>query len=691
SASNSFCLSSDLRSLIESTFELLQTYLLHNLQMILSDIAHATAQDLAKNPNLLLHKKGLEGTRTAFDGRVGSVIDNGQYFVISPNMAHVYLPPWGRNRETRVRMDGRFADDDYLVGLQPYLPQFCHYAAIPRQPKYTTDPLSIMWWIPTKKDFVYCSSNVISGLGKLDSAHLALLGQHIFSLQQRVDLFRKDSTFASQKKQPVLSLSTSLDHAYSHLESLPTSFRQVQFGVGLLQRCFLELTAHIDYLYIYHPIMTGQFPPATSVAHTIGAYVFDDVVVQEFVRVGLPVWIVKSFTYLHATRVDAVVSPLPPETWAVLEDAIPPYHPFFTGPATSPEKYHAFGTWARRIVGYPNPFADTAVPRPPAKPSSSSAPPHGSGPIRSKQSSATTSQPYPKKHPKPHAKPHGPAPIVGRNKFLELNSPLSPPPIIAWSYVFPDPGLFIGVTDPQKAARFIHNWLQYRQALIFRLSSGNSSAQPISPQLWRTLLNFGLDSQGMDGLSVKDKRRRELAELLGSCLGEGSIELSETSDSTTFWRERSLEVGALPSEDIIREILWELFELNFRFEFVTLDSRASRLHRNLDERQRSVMACFPGNYGGSLLVAEVSFADKGLAALLWKDRAPYLLAMLNVVKTWDGCPSLLTSIVDKAQWRHSEADVISLENGLARFYTQSFFNFFGRAAIVPHRLNLPTV
>ncbi|RDB27958.1 hypothetical protein Hypma_002331 [Hypsizygus marmoreus] len=164
--------------------------------------------------------------------------------------------------------------------------------------------------------------------------------------------------------------------------------------------------------------MTGQLPPATSVAHTIGAYVLDDVVVQEFVCAGLPVWIVKSFTYLHATRVDAVVSPLSPKAWAVLEDAIPPYHVFFTGPATSPEKYHAFGVWARKIVGYPNPFAETVVSGP-SMTASASAPSGGLGPIRSSNSSSSATRPYQQKNPKTQ----GVAPIVGRNKFLELRPP----------------------------------------------------------------------------------------------------------------------------------------------------------------------------------------------------------------------------------------------------------------------------
>jgi hypothetical protein len=35
---------------------------------------------------------------------------------------------------------------------------------------------------------------------------------------------------------------------------------------------------------------------------------------------------------------------------------------------------------------------------------------------------------------------------------------------------------------------------------------------------------------------------------------------------------------------------------------------------------------------------------------------------------------------------YSENDVLQLEDAIARFYTQSFFRFFGRAATIPARL-----
>ncbi|RDB25590.1 hypothetical protein Hypma_006943 [Hypsizygus marmoreus] len=641
---------------------------------------------------------------------------------MSPNMSCVYTPPLGTDRQMRLRSDGRFADDDHLVGPQPYSSSLCHYAAIPRKPRDPFDPLAIMWWVPTKQDFDFAPANIITGLGTLDPIHLGRMGGLVYSIKQEVEKYRKDTKFPHAKKTSVISLVTALDHAFARLASLPTSFRQMQFGVALLQRCFLEIKAYLDYVYIFHPRMTGEEPPATCVADTIGAYAFEDVVIQEFVRAGLPVWIVKPYSYLPTVRIDSVVAPLLPIAWAVSEDVDPPYPPFFTGSATSAGKYNAFHSWARSVVGYPNPFASLREEATPLSSSSATPAAPSSGPVCNPNVSSGSQvghvggkknrgkhpqQPYPKSKPQPQ----GVAPVLVRNKFTEISSPFCPPPILTWSealarvdrdrhhlkfavhpsdagYVFPDPGLVLGVSDIQKLPKYIHTWLKYRQALLFRMSSQGASAAPVSSQLWRTLLNYGRDAlDGLEGTGKFQQRRQQVVEILGNCLGDTDLHLGSSTMSMTSWRGHQLPSSELPSQRIIHEVIWELFELNFRFEFVGLDSRAcSEGGDNLEVRQHLIMACFPGRHGGSLLVADVEAGDRGLAAVSWKDRAPYLLAMLRVVKSWSGCPPLLAGAASKHVEELSEKDVQVVEEAVTKFYSQSFFNYFARAAIVPHRL-----
>lgn len=309
-------------------------------------------------------------------------------------------------------------------------------------------------------------------------------------------------------------------------------------------------------------------------------------------------------------------------------------------------------------------------------------------------------------------KPQAHNPKGGRNKFVEPASPLIPPPIPVWrdallavdtnpsncisnpsssdnGYIFPDPGLFVGVTTPEKQALYFQNWLKYRTEIIFRLVSDKSSARPVSNHLWRTLLNFG-DTPVAEGLTTKTaKRRLEILELLGNCINEEGISLtSSSSPSDIFWRDQQLASGSIPQENIGQEILWELFELNFRFEFLALDRRAcSSAIEDETARQDGLLACFVGHRGGSLLLADIEFADKGLASKSWSDRVPYLLAMRRLMKDWRGAPQSLTDFTELRPTDYSEAEVILLERTMALFYTQSFFNHFGRAAMVPHRLH----
>jgi len=101
-----------------------------------------------------------------------------------------------------------------------------------------------------------------------------------------------------------------------------------------------------------------------------------------------------------------------------------------------------------------------------------------------------------------------------------------------------------------------------------------------------------------------------------------------------------------------------------------------------------VLACFSGH--GPLLVADLGLANQGLAAPLMAEQAPYLLALKRLMKGWKGnTPSQIGS-EKKPVEQYSAVELTALEQAVAKFYTQSFFNFFGHAAIVPHWLQVPS-
>ncbi|KAJ6631301.1 hypothetical protein B0H10DRAFT_2206989 [Mycena sp. CBHHK59/15] len=109
----------------------------------------------------------------------------------------------------------------------------------------------------------------------------------------------------------------------------------------------------------------------------------------------------------------------------------------------------------------------------------------------------------------------------------------------------------------------------------------------------------------------------------------------------------------------VKELLWELAEINFRYEFLALDARASGLDRP-DECRR----CFVG---------------EGLIGLDY----------LGLMCDWS-VPCTRPKEIDTAKERmESEWDgstVCQLERKVTQYYTQSFYELFGRAAVVCMRL-----
>ena len=91
-------------------------------------------------------------------------------------------------------------------------------------------------------------------------------------------------------------------------------------------------------------------------------------------------------------------------------------------------------------------------------------------------------------------------------------------------------------------------------------------------------------------------------------------------------------------------------------------------------------------------MAPMEFAHQGLAAAAWQDRAPFILAIKKVMSTWTGFDEVneRCSEVDLHVKKHvqsySQREIEATESALATLYTQSFYRFFGRAAIVPRRL-----
>jgi hypothetical protein len=293
-----------------------------------------------------------------------------------------------------------------------------------------------------------------------------------------------------------------------------------------------------------------------------------------------------------------------------------------------------------------------------------------------------------------------------RNKFSPLDSPYAPYLIPAWSaalqavdqtpsnlvessktkeiygrYVFPDPGLFI---HARTAAKYIASWLRVRDIWLMRVAKEPSLA--LSSQTWRTFLSIDNAVLGKEETKTGRLRREAFDIILPSDMYPG-VERQSSLMGPIVWRGTEYSVGTLPPENVVREILWELYELNFIHELQSLDLRAcSDLDLSsatqLFDRQIKISQCFRTS---SFRQVSIPSENLGLADDDFDKRFQSVTGLVFVMNSWKGDkPAILASDLFDLQLTPDGA--MELEKIVAKYYCQQFFNYFGRAAQVPHRL-----
>jgi hypothetical protein len=249
-------------------------------------------------------------------------------------------------------------------------------------------------------------------------------------------------------------------------------------------------------------------------------------------------------------------------------------------------------------------------------------------------------------------------------------------------YAFPEPGLFCSGNNDRRRNRFLTIWSTIRDICIYRLASNASRVRLLSNQDWRTFLNGNApNQQTMAGAS-----RQFLTNLLSpeaTALGLDISHLHEVADREFTVRET-------------QEHMWGISELSFRFELFILDRRAldRRLfegrHRDLDSlvREELILRCFyfRPDQPRHLATVSVQNARQGLASPNVRDRLPYLNGLRLVMSEWEGYHRHHVARLEIPTAETREADLLHYEYALARFYTQTYFRYFARAAIIPRTL-----
>lgn len=346
-----------------------------------------------------------------------------------------------------------------------------------------------------------------------------------------------------------------------------------------------------------------------------------------------------------------------------------------------------------------------------------------------------------------------------REKFKEIKHDSLPPGIPVWvdalskvdttrvkfqeatdrlvmaGYIFPDFSTFLKTA---KSDVFFVNWLVTRCAHISAVGAQTYTAHASSNQTWRTFLGRALKlaPNAFEGLAPetfsnvlteKDIEASYGPPTLGRKNPDGSVAASASrrkkipndqrwkqilalfqdepnpplTPAKLFFHDHVIQTDNFStirkslSPQVSAEIIWELCELNFRFELLALD-RVLRpdlwVPENAAIREEEVQQVF---FGDSVLLNSIPERNCGLAATFWTERIPFVTALRNIMKDWYAQDTrsqtrrLWSRFIPTPSTPCGEQELEKLESELAKLYCQTFFENFARAAICPRRIPVP--
>lgn len=312
-------------------------------------------------------------------------------------------------------------------------------------------------------------------------------------------------------------------------------------------------------------------------------------------------------------------------------------------------------------------------------------------------------------------------PKVNRDKWKPLDGTFAPPAINAWNaalrgvdrsnarlsskpskeiygYRFPDPGLI--AYAEHRLDRYVINWLHIRVAVQHRVYLGIDNVPTQIPvgcsnEEWRSILNSSYGQldfteehhQSGTHLPAASSRRDANSsdnrrELIRAMFG---VYPSNEYVTQASWGEHVIMCGkvALLDPTILREIVWDLCEHNFRADLLALDrllapAKWGSDYVSRDELLKSVFAD-----GESYICTSVPSEARGIASSDWRERREFIGKLALVMGSWPSAPADIGHYDEASR---TEVSFARIERIVALFFCQTIFDQFGRPAIVPHRI-----
>lgn len=271
----------------------------------------------------------------------------------------------------------------------------------------------------------------------------------------------------------------------------------------------------------------------------------------------------------------------------------------------------------------------------------------------------------------------------------------SRPPVGKVHYLLPAPRWFVNVRTPQKQAIFFENWLRLRVPLLATLESSSEKFHPLKSQEWRDYL-AGSGGQVRDlnsgtwTAAQKASAQRAIEEIFRA---------QEVENLQFSWArplkfcDTTFESAAQITDDDRREILWEIFEIGFHIELTHMDRKLcpgralTAVSQEALEIVRREMLSLTCSY--DLPPFRCRYVPDYLSPTGWSsshisNRASTLEAFRRLLSRWPGVPDTIKHQQPVTGTGVSVATLSAVEEEMALFYVQTFWEHTGRPPLVPH-------
>ncbi|KAE9395056.1 hypothetical protein BT96DRAFT_942690 [Gymnopus androsaceus JB14] len=484
------------------------------------------------------------------------------------------------------------------------------------------------------------------------------------------------------------------DFQHINIPGLPGAPNIVLLQLACLQRVFLETYARLQWLEKWIPRLKDVDHAFVVDPTIMGTFTDDLNKAVDLFKIGIPMWLIgpcldKDFNHKLPIR----------DSEALLDvsDNDPPYPTIYMG---LPGHYKCY---ARMGLFFHQQFSPALIRH--SKPSRGNPAAERSNPVEIECLSVTqrewVSSPHKMKRTKTGKAETGNMHEM-RNCFMPIIHESFPKCLPTWDmasvhlaelqhftgpslleHALPDPSIFITPEGTLKPA-LIMSWLHVCPVFLWHLGMPNSKSY--TNKQWRAML------EAADGFHVSgsDWHSEMLVELKALVKDSHSIGININEDfivsAPVTWNGVVI-LGALDSQ-VIQEVVWELYEVNFWMEVLMLDrymvpepegdSKAVEMEWEIWlEREVQAYHCWVG------VPYCPQYHTPGLSSYLPdSSRCPYLKALFNLIRAWGGEKP-------RELWQPFPAEndqnaVWEVEDILANYYVWTFLKMYHCPATIPH-------